>query len=295
MYQSASDSMPSSASPEANDLHQGSRPDLSAPTRGFLVELTHAMQATAERQRETTAAEVDALTAAHLDHVKTRAAAEAEELRRMAQGDIDGIHSWHQAESARLQEEAERRILARGQELDSYLVRHAAIIDGEVDEIEAAVVEYRTRLDGYFDRLTTESSPAEIARLADEIPEPPDLAKVGGEARAKAVAAVAAEAEGATAAGGERELVPVMAPAGEAAAEAAPPAAPADAASANGSANGSNATNGTNGTNGTASDASAEHANPAVRFLRSIATLAAPAEHPAEAPKAAEPEDAAKV
>ena len=113
----------------------------------------------------------------------------------MAQADIDEIHAWQEAEAVRLREEAARRILARGQELDGYLMRHAAMVDGEVDQIEGAVSTYQTRLDLYFGQLTTEASPCEIARLADELPEPPDLSKVGGEARAQALAAIVAEGE----------------------------------------------------------------------------------------------------
>jgi hypothetical protein len=231
--------------------------NLSEPARGFLNELVHAMQATAEHQREATNAEVESMTDAHLDRVRARAAAEAEELRRMAQADIDEIHAWQEAEAVRLREEAQRRILARGLELDSYLMRHAAMVDGEVDQIEGAVSAYQTRLDLYFDRLTTEASPSEIARLADEIPEPPDLSKVGGEARAKIVAAIVAEGDDSAFSPAESgpELVPVMAPANGA-----------------GSANASNvAAEGANGSNG-------EHANPAIRLLRSLATLASPVE-----------------
>ena len=255
-------SAPTNPASIAAPMNPMTAPNLSEPARGFLIELTHAMQAAADKQREATNAEVGSMTAAHLERVRARAAAEAEELRRMAQSDVDGIHAWQEAEAERIRAEAERRILARGEELDSYLVRHAAIIDGEVEQIEGAVATYQMRLDEYFDTLTTESSPAEIARLADEIPEPPDLAKVGGAARAQAVAAIAAEDDdnsfSPTAPG--PELVPVM----------APPSGSADAGS-------NGPTNGSNGANG-------EHTNPAIRLLRSLATLATPADaRPADA------------
>ena len=54
------------------------------------------------------------MTRAHLERVRVRAAAEAEELRRMAQADIDEINAWQEAEAVRLREEAARRIVARG-------------------------------------------------------------------------------------------------------------------------------------------------------------------------------------
>ena len=269
MYQSSSDPVPELGAPTTGDAASPSASvtNLSEPARGFVNELVHAMQATAEHQREATNTEVEAMTDAHLERVRARAAAEAEELRRMALADIDEIHAWQEAEAVRLREEAERRILARGQELDSYLMRHAAMVDGEVDQIEGAVSAYQTRLDLYFDRLTTEASPSEIARLADEIPEPPDLSKVGGEARAKIVAAIVAEGDDSTFSPTEAgpELVPVMAP----------------AEGTNGSAEGTNGSNGegTNGSNGEGTNGSnGEHSNPAIRLLRSLATLAAPVE-----------------
>ena len=249
MYRSSSDPVPATGAPTAAGTDPAAAPNLSEPARGFLIELTHAMQAAAEHQREATNAEVESMTAAHLERVRARAAAEAEELRRMAQTDIDGIHAWQRAEADRIRDEAERRIVARGEELDSYLVRHAAIIDGEVEQIEGAVASYQLRLDEYFDQLTTESSPAAIARLADEIPEPPDLAKVAGAARAQAVAAIAAEDDDAGFSPTESGpgLVPVMAP-----------------------------KDGSNGKDANGPNGSTDHSNPAIRLLRSIATLATP-------------------
>lgn len=194
MYRTNNGSTAESGTPVAHETDPASTP-IAAPARKFLTELTHAMQAAAEHQREATNVELEAATAAHLERVRVRAAAEADELRRMAQEDVDGIHAWQRAEADRIREEAERRILARGQELDGYLVRHGEIIDGEVEQIEGAVRGYQLRLGAYFDEFTTQSSPAQIAKLADELPEPPDLVKVGGAARVQAVAALAAESE----------------------------------------------------------------------------------------------------
>ncbi len=245
------------------------------PARAFVTELAHAMQAAAEHQREATNAEVEAITSAHLERVRARAVAEAEELRRKAQQDIDAINAWQEAEAERIRAEAVRRIVVRGEELDGHLVRHAALIDSEVDQIAGVVADYQLRLSDYFDRLTAESNPGVIARLADQMPEPPDLARVGGDARATALAAVAAEGDAASSPETPgTDLVPVMDP-------AATPAAsgPTDAGVAGdaepGGANDRNGTNGTNGANGANGDGR-EHLNPAIRLLRSITTHGAP-------------------
>lgn len=270
MYQSEQDPVPGAASPTeapttvttADPVSTEAAP-MSAPARGFITELAHAMQAAAEHQREATNSEVEAMTNAHLERVRSRAAAEAEELRRLAQQDIASITAWQEAEADRIREEAARRIVARGEELDGYLVRHAALIDTEVDQIEGVVADYQLQLDDYFDRLTTESDPGVIAKLADAMPEPPDLGRVGGEARAAALAAVVAEGDATPFSPNAPgpELVPVM---------AADATTPSDGNGANG--NGSHG-NGSNGSTG-------ESVNPAIRLLRSIATLAVP---PAEA------------
>ncbi len=194
MYQSGPDPVPAANTMTTDEAAEGSA--MTATARGFIGELVHAMQAAAEHQREATNTEVEAMTRAHLERVRVRAAAEAEELRRMAQADIDEINAWQEAEAVRLREEAARRIVVRGQELDELPRpprrdhRHARSTRSRVRSRTT-----RSKLDGYFGKLTSESEPGEIARMADELPPPPDLAKVGGEARAQALAAVAAEGD----------------------------------------------------------------------------------------------------
>ena len=144
------------------------RPD---STRGFLGELALAMRGAAERERERITAEVDAATEAHIEKVRLRAATEAAELRRLAEEDIDGIHAWSKEETIRIREETDFKIGTRREELQSYLIRHAAIIDGEVGHVEGAVRDYRGELDQFFARLVAEDDPAAFAQLADEMPD----------------------------------------------------------------------------------------------------------------------------
>jgi hypothetical protein len=285
------------AAPEAP---ANGRPD---PTRGFLAELAQAMKGAAERERERISGEVDASAEAHVEKVRARAATEAAELRRLAEQDIDGIHAWSREETIRIQQETERRIGTRREELQGYLVRHATIIDGEVGHIEGAVREYRTQLDRFFEQLAAESDPAGLARLADQMPEPPDLGKVGGAARAEAVAALAEEQDAADQgvadavasvavnAQGDMatafdpahsgpELVPVMAESNGStnapsvmASVVASGDAPAADVAPTGSVEGE-----------TASEGASEHPNVAMRLFRTIASsLSAPTDHPAEA------------
>jgi F0F1-type ATP synthase membrane subunit b/b' len=277
MYQLGSDPVP--AQPVDEGAPDGSTADSPAvatagpatianvPSRPFVTELAHAMQAAAEHQREATNAELEAVTSAHLERVRARAAAEAEELRRMARQDIDAIKAWQEAEAERIRAEAAQRIVVRGEELDGHLIRHAALVDTEVGQIEGVVADYQLKLSDYFDRLTTEPNPGVIARLADQLPEPPDLVKVGGDARAEALAAVAAERDVVNPEAQGPDLVPVMDPA------AMTPADPVDASAGGETDGGASDANGTVPSNGDGQ----ERISPAIRLLRSIATFGAPA------------------
>jgi hypothetical protein len=210
----------------------------------FREELARAMQAAAERERQRIAASVDEDATTHVQKVRTRAAAEAGELKRLAEDDVTGIRGWAKSEIERIRGEADAQMTERRDRLEQHLVQHAAIIDGEIDRVSEAVEGYRHELDAFFARMAAERDPAEIARLADAVPGPPDFEMIRSVARADAVerlaemeaASDAAEAETSTeatteSAGGapeeDRELVPVMDPAIAATAETTAEVAPA--------------------------------------------------------------------
>jgi hypothetical protein len=223
----------------------------------FREELARAMQAAADRERLRIEASVDADANAHVQKVRTRAAAEAGELKRLAEDDVAGIRSWAKAEIERIRGEADTQMGERHERLEQHLIQHATIIDGEIVRVSEAVEGYRHELDTFFARLAAERDPSEIARLADTVPGPPDFELIRAVARADAVGrlaeleaseeagaegeapAVEAAAESAGGASeGEPELVQVMDPAlaarsdeAEAEAEARPPAEAAAAGS----------------------------------------------------------------
>jgi hypothetical protein len=105
--------------------------------------------------------------------------------------------------SEQIKTEAERRIAERRGELSEHLERHAALIETEVSRVHGAVDDYGAELDGFFGRLAEEQNPAEIARLAGLLPEPPDLDQVGANARADAVNEIAGETTASTEADGD--------------------------------------------------------------------------------------------
>jgi hypothetical protein len=155
---------------------------------GFLSELASAMRATAERERETIAARVAEEAAGHIEKVRTRAAIETEELKRLAEEDVDHIQDWAKSEKERIRSEADQKIAERRSSLDEYLQQHDAIIEGEIEGVDAAVAEYGATLDRFFAELSEAGDPAAIVARAEALPPPPDLDQVRAKARSSAVA-----------------------------------------------------------------------------------------------------------
>jgi ribonuclease E len=159
----------------------------------FLAELTRAMQAAAEQQREHIAGVVAEDAAGEVEKARTRGAAEADELRRLAEEDVGAIKAWQTNEVERIRREAGRRADERRKELETHLAKHDTIIASEVAGVDVAVLDYRATLDRFFDELRGATDPAEIARLAGSLPPPPDLEGVRSAARATTVAELARE------------------------------------------------------------------------------------------------------
>jgi hypothetical protein len=191
---------------------QPNRIDSSGLRPGFLSELANAMRATAERERETIAARVAEDAAAHIDKVRARAAIETEELKRLAEEDVDHIEEWSKGEMDRIRSEADQRITDRRSSLDDYLKQHDAIIEKEIEGVDAAVAEYGTTLDRFFAELSEAGDPAAIVARAEALPAGPDLDQVRATARASAVAMFTepdAPAQTAVATDAEAEAAPV--------------------------------------------------------------------------------------
>jgi len=155
---------------------------------GFLAELAVAMRTTAEKERERIAGKVADDATAHVDKVRARAAIETDELRRLAEEDVQHIEEWSASEMERIRGEADQKIEGRRASLDEYLKQHDSIIDTEIDAVHGAVRDYNTTLDGFFEELSKSEDPSTIVARAEALPAPPDLDEVRAMARARAVA-----------------------------------------------------------------------------------------------------------
>jgi hypothetical protein len=157
----------------------------------FPEELARAMQAVAEQERERIAAVLADEAAEHVEKASTRAAAETGELRRLAEEDVDRIQAWFADETERLRREADRRTDERRNELGACLAQHDSIMATEIDSVWAAVRDYRSILDQFFDELRGATDAVDIARRAGSLPALPDLDHVREDARASAMAKLA--------------------------------------------------------------------------------------------------------
>ncbi len=205
----ASDDQPEAASPPGEDHAE---PVEVGRVPMFLHEIARTMQAAADREREQIAAEMADSLSAHVERVRSRASTEAEELKRLAEEDVNHIREWSAVEAERLRQETDGRIGARRENLDRDLRQHDTLVEREISQAGVAVAEYRGELDRFVGRLASEREPTEIARLASLLPEPPSVEEIASAARADAIAQLARSeaATNSTAAG--PDLLGVMDP-----------------------------------------------------------------------------------
>ncbi len=174
-------------------------------TSTFLRELAHAMQATAEQERQRIADIAAEDGAANIEIARARGLAESDELRRSADADITGIDVWLRAEIEKARREAGQRTSERRAELERHLERHDAIIEAEVRSVDGAVLDFRATLDRFFAELLESTDPSEIAGRAGQLPSAPDLAAVRAAARSSAVAELSGGHDGGGADGGSAD------------------------------------------------------------------------------------------
>jgi hypothetical protein len=139
----------------------------------FLADLTKAMQAAAEQERNETLAQFQADAKGHIEKIHERSASEANTLRRQADDDVAAVREWSKAEIARIREETETKITARKGRLETEIEHHAVMIQREVERVEAKVASYEEQMAQFFERLLAEDDPTHFATMAENLPEPP--------------------------------------------------------------------------------------------------------------------------
>ena len=164
-----------------------SRTAAARPPSRLLADLVRAMRSTAEESRSSLLESMRTEGTGSVERIHARSAEEVEGLRRVADEDIASIKDWSKAEIARIRAETEERIAERKQELELSLEGHAALIEREIEHVQARIAEYEAEMDAFFVRLEEIDDPSEFGSVAAEMPEPPSLEEASATARAAAL------------------------------------------------------------------------------------------------------------
>lgn len=162
--------------PVLTAIHPGpTGPSAAAPRKPtkFLADLTRAMQTAAESARASNLEQLQVEAKEHIERVRARGAAAAADLRKRADGDVIGIREWSKAATARIRDETELKIADRKSSLERELEVRAAQIEQQLERVQSHVSAYEAEMGRFFERLLQEDDPAEIAALAENLPEPP--------------------------------------------------------------------------------------------------------------------------
>jgi hypothetical protein len=163
------------------------------PTK-FLADLTKAMQAAAEAERQETLELFQLEAKSFVEGIHERSGVEAENLRKRADDDVAAIREWSKQEIARIREETDQKITARKAELGEEIDDHAARIEREIERVQRTVASYEQQMAEFFQSLLVETDPTRFAALAGSLPEPPSF-DARTEVADTAIAHVASEPE----------------------------------------------------------------------------------------------------
>jgi hypothetical protein len=175
------------ATPAAGPAAAPARGSVARPPSRLLADLVRAMRSTAEESRSSLLESMRTEGTGSVERIHTRSAEEVDGLRRVADEDIAGIKDWSKVEIARIRTETEERIAERKQELELSLEGHAALIEREIEHVQARIAEYEAEMDAFFVRLEEIDDPSEFGSVAAEMPEPPSLEEASATARAAAL------------------------------------------------------------------------------------------------------------
>jgi hypothetical protein len=148
----------------------------------FLRDLVGAMRGVAESSRDSSLETARKAVEDRVAELTTAAAEKAEELRRTADLDVNGIGEWERTELERIRREAEKRREARRAELEKQLAEHQSATDAAVEATRAKLADHERELDAFFAQLSEISDPAAFVAAAKRMPQPPDLSKPAGTA-----------------------------------------------------------------------------------------------------------------
>jgi hypothetical protein len=175
------------AIPQTGDS-QSTTTESGPAARSFAGELSGAMHTAAQAWHTRLRDEAYRYRDEQIETVRDRADAESVELREGIDRDVTGVEAAAADEIRRIEAEKAAKVEGLHQVLDERLALHRDVIGREVEAAENEIDAYVAYLDGFFGRLSSETDPEAIVRLAGSVPPLPDLAAATAAARASAEA-----------------------------------------------------------------------------------------------------------
>lgn len=165
-----------SASPEPASADVApSAPAPESEANPFLQNLVDAMRGVAETSRESSLSELRDRVEQRVAGLRQAAAEAAEELRRRAELDLEGIGDWERDELERIRGEAERKRDERRAQLEKQLADHQAAADRNVTATQQRLADHERELDAFFAQLGEIEDPAAFVAAAKRMPRAPEL------------------------------------------------------------------------------------------------------------------------
>jgi hypothetical protein len=137
--------------------------------------LVKAMREAAIASRAETTTRLQAEAATRIEAIRAESTEEAAALRKRVDEDIAGIREWSKVEMARIRAETEHRIEERRADAINESQRHLDAVEELVGQVQSTVSAFDADTEQFFQRLLAETDPAQLAAIAEQAPEPPDL------------------------------------------------------------------------------------------------------------------------
>lgn len=142
---------------------------------GFMRDLVAAMRRVAEETRQSGLSDLRTKAEERVRTLEADAERRREELKATAEKDVAGVGDWADAETERIKQEAEQRIVARRAQLDQQLAAETTRAEAEAKALRDRVEAYERELDAYHAQLSDIADPAAFAAAAKRMPPPPQL------------------------------------------------------------------------------------------------------------------------
>jgi small-conductance mechanosensitive channel len=171
----------------------------------FLAALTQAMRVTSDSALQASVEQCRADAKTYVEQIQARTDDEVAAMHAAAEADSNTIRERSKADVARVRSETEQRVARRRELLQQELQEYDAAIELEVERVQERVLAFQEEVSHFFDQLLQGADPTVFARMATQMPDPPDFMDRDREVLAKELRArreqlAKAEAEEAAAA-----------------------------------------------------------------------------------------------